>query len=141
MSIIFVEKELKELKRKKSVGVDKLPPRLLKDSAKEISKPLAHIINLALKTSTIPCSWKIDKITPVHKSGSTNDESNYRPISVLPILSKILEKAVSIQLKSYLEENQLLSEDQFGYRTVRSTETAATLFLDEVRQEMEKGEV
>ena len=114
---------------------------MLKDSAKEIAVPLAHIINLSISTSTFPTIWKIAIVTPIHKSGSTNDEANYRPISVFPILSKIMEKAVYNQLKDYLEDNKLLSEQQFGYRKKRSTEIAAVPFLDDIRRNIEKGKL
>jgi len=141
VSVIFVQKELKALRRNKAAGIDNLPPGLLKDSAEEISQPLAHIINLSLSTTTIPTRWKVAKVTPVHKAGNTNDEMNYRPISVLPVMSKILEKAIHTQLKTYLEQNNLLSNKQFGYRAGRSTETAVTLFLDDIRKEIEKGKL
>ena len=134
----FVEKELKNLKRRKASGVDDLPNGLLKDGADIIAKPLAHIINLSLRTSTVPSALKTALISPIHKSGSTNDTNNYRPISVLPVLSKILEKAVKNQLVKYLEENNLLSEKQYGYRKNRSTELAATLFTDNVRKSCDK---
>ena len=113
----------------------------MKDSAAVIAQPLAHIINLSITTATVPTSWKTAKVTPVYKSGSTNDEANYRPISVLPIMSKILEKAIYEQLRNYLETNKLLSNKQFGYRSKRSTEIAATLFLDEIRKEIDQGKL
>ena len=75
---------------------------------------------------------------PVYKSRDPEEETNYRPISVLPILSKkiFLEKAVHNQLKQYLDENNLFVNCQFGYREKRSTETAATLFVDDIRKEI-----
>ena len=66
---------------------------------------------------------------------------NYRPISVLPVLSKIMEKAVYTQLIEYLETNKLLTNFQFGYRAKRSTESAATLFVDDVRREVDTGKL
>ena len=100
VSVCFVQKELKSLRRNKASGVDNLPPGLLKDSAKEIAVPLTHIINLSISTSTFPTNWKVARVTPIYKSGCTNDEANYRPISVLPILSRILEKAYTISWQS-----------------------------------------
>ena len=115
VSKIFVEKELKLLKRNKSAGVDNLPPGMLKDSAKQISSPLCHIINLSVKTSTFSNLWKQPKVIPVYKSGPTETPDNYRPISVLPSLSKVLEKAVHSQIITFFETNCLLSKHQFGY--------------------------
>ena len=139
VSKIFVEKELKLLKKHKSAGLDNLPPLLLRDSASVISKPISCIINLSLKSGKIPTEWKTAKVIPLHKSGKTTMPDNYRPISILPVLSKILEKAVQKQLLCYLEECNLLSPNQFGYRKKRSTEIATTLFIDNIRKEIDKG--
>ena len=141
VSRIFIEKQLKKLKRNKATGADDLPPGLLKDCASEITQPLCHLINLSLKHSEIPSDWKHALITPIFKSGSTNDPNNYRPISILPILSKILEKSVHQQLMDYLEDNTLLSRNQFGYRRMRSTDLATTLLLDDIRREVDKGKL
>ena len=136
---MYVRNQLKSLKWKKAIGLDQLPSSLLKDSANEIAIPLAHIINLSLNSSSVPTSWKKAKVIPVFKSGSVEDVSNYRPISVLPILSKIMERVVFTQLSEYLETNKLLTNCQFGYRYKRSTECAATLFVDNIRREVDKG--
>ena len=108
VSKVFIEKELKSLKRHKATGLDDLPSNLLKDGATIIAKPLSHVINLSLKTGIVPSEWKVAKITPLHKSGDKTKADNYRPISILPVLSKILEKAVHKQLIAFLEENNLL---------------------------------
>ena len=108
VSRIFVEKELKILKTKKATELDNLPSSLLKDCATSLWKPLSFIINLSITTGRVPNVWKMAKIVPIHKSGATDRPENYRPISVLPILSKILEKAVHCQLMQFLEENHLL---------------------------------
>lgn len=141
ISVLFVRKELKALNRNKATGLDDLPPGLLKDSANEICKPLAHIINLSIDSSTVPDAWKIAKVIPVYKSGDINDEANYRPISILPTLSKILERAVYKQLIEYLEDNKLLTNQQYGYRKKRSTEHAATIFTDDIRRQIEQGKL
>ena len=141
VSKIFIEKELKSLKRHKATGFDDLPSNLLKDSSCVVSGPLAHIINLSLKSGVVPSEWKTAIITPLHKSGDKDSADNYRPISVLPVLSKILEKAVHKQLTDFLENNKLLSDKQFGYRKGRSTELATTLFLDDVRKAADNGKL
>lgn len=140
-SKLYIEKEIKSFKPKKATRLDELPTKLLKDCAHIISKPLCHIINLSLRTGQVPYIWKSAKITPVYKSGDINKPDSYRPISVLPALSKVLEKAVHTQLSGYLEANQLLSEFQFGYRSNRSTSTAATLFVDNIRKEVDNGKL
>ena len=139
MSKVFVEKQIKAFKSGKATGLDDLPSRLLKDSAACISKPISYIINMSLKTSMVPTVWKNAKITPIYKSGPTNNTENYRPISVLPVLSKVLEKATHAQLFKYLEDNNLISKFQFGYCAKRSTQVAATILLDNIRKEIDKG--
>ena len=139
VSIAFVERELKKLRRNKSTGIDDLPPGMLKDVASEIAKPISYIINLSLRTGQVPTDWKIARVVPLHKSGSAADVNNYRPISILPVISKVLERAVHHQLMDYLERNKLLSDKQFGYRSKRSTELATALFVDSIRRSGDKG--
>ena len=89
-----------------ATGIDELPPGLLNDCAKGISKPICHIINLSIQTSTVPTIWKVAKISPVFKSGINTLPENYHPISVLPVLSKLLEKAVHSKLIDFLEKRE-----------------------------------
>ena len=131
--------ELKNLKRKKATGLDNLPPGLLKDAAGVIAKPLTFIINLSLSSGVVPTDWKMAKVIPILKSGSMAENDNYRPISILPTLSKILEKMVHKKLLKHLEFNGFLSEHQFGFRPNRSTELAVTFFTDLIRKEADGG--
>ena len=77
-------------------------------------------------------------MTPIHKKESLHP-SNYRLISALPVLSKVLERAVHIQLMEYLEQHILISNYQFGYRKNRSTNAAATILVDDIREIIDKG--
>lgn len=135
---IFVEKQLKNLKKRKAAGVDQIPPGMLKDAASVLAGPLSFLINLSLRTSTVPSDWKISKVIPLHKGG-TKDMTNYRPISILPVISKILERAAHDQLTKYLEENHILSKSQFGYRKKHSTELATLLLTDDISREIDRG--
>jgi len=134
-----IYKELRNLKRKKVTGLDNFPPGLLKDAASVIAKPLTYIINLSLRSGAVPAEWKEAKVLPLFKSGSSTEIGNYRPISLLPILLKILEKVVYSQLVSYLESHNLLPDNQFGFRSKRSTELAVTYFTDIIRKEADNG--
>ena len=136
-----VFRELRNLKRNKSTGLDNLPPGMLKDAATIITKPLAYIINLSLRSGSVPLEWKAAKVIPLFKSGSMVELDNYRPISILPVLSKILERIVYKQLLSHLENNGLLSSFQFGFRSKRSTELAVTYFTDKIRKEVDNGNI
>ena len=137
----FVRRSLKQLKINKATGLDKLSARLLKDSADLITPSLTKLFNSSLQSSTFPAIWKSAKVTSLHKSGDRSAPENYRPISVLPTLSKILEKTVHQQLYAYLEENKLLSSKQFGFRPKSSTSTAVGQFSDSVLRSMDKGMV
>ena len=128
-------KELKKLKRNKATGLDNFPPGLVKDAAHVLSKPLTFIINLSLNSRVVPAEWKVAKVIPVYKPGSAAEIDNYRPISILPTLSKILEKIVHKQLMAHLERHKLLFECQFGFRPHRSTELAVTYFTAGPNQE------
>ena len=141
VSILEVESHLSSLKRSKSSGNDGLPPRLLKDSATIIAPPLNHNINLSLQHGLIPLEWKSEKIVPIHKSGSKSDFDNYRPISILPSISKVIEKIVHRQLMRFLNDNRLLSDNQFGFRPGMSTELAAIKFSDDIRRTVDQGQM
>ena len=136
VSKVFITNFLKKMKRNKSTGLYELPPRALKDYREYIATSLYHIINFSLQV--VPSAWKQAKLVPIFKSGDQGKLENCRPISVLPVLSKLLEKAVHSQLIDYLENNKLLSESQFGYRERRSTQHATTLLVDEIRQSVDK---
>ena len=77
---------------------------------------------------------KIAKVIPLFKSGSKTSIENYRPISILPALSKVFERIVYDQLSNYLEHNNLITTSQFGFRKRYNTELAVTLFTDQIRQ-------
>ena len=92
-----------------------------------------------MRSGQVPNEWKIAEVIPLHKSGSTEDNNNFRPISILPAVSKILEKAVHQQQMTYVEGNNLLSENQFGYRSMRSSELATAIFTDAIRKAADNG--
>ena len=98
----------------KSAGLDNIPPRLVKEGAEEISAPLSILLNRSLRSGIFPTLEKQAKISPIHKSDSRSSLNNYRPISVLNTFSKVIERVVYIQLTKYLENNNMLSNNQYG---------------------------
>ena len=108
----------------KATGLDSLPARFLKDGAEVIACPLAHIINLSLHSSQIPEDMKNARVVPQSKT----EAGNYRPVFILSVTSKILERIVYNQLEQYLKENDLLYKLQSGFRPYFSTGTVL-LFL------------
>ena len=115
---------LNTLKISKACGHDKIPPKLLRDSAIIIAPILSPVFNQSINTGILPKDLKTAVISPLYKSGSKTECSNYRPISVLSAVAKIFEKLVSMQLYEYLENNAILTSQQFGFRKKFSTETA-----------------
>ena len=96
----------------KATGLDGLPARFVIDSADIICKPLTHIINLSIQSGVFPCDMKKANITPIYKKKAKTDAGNYRPVSILNIISKIIEKIACEQLTGYLDSNNLLYELQ-----------------------------
>ena len=87
------------------MGLDKLISRLLKDAEPVITPSLTKLFNFSIKNKTFPKVWKAARIVPVYRAGAQDDPSNYRPVYILPTISKNLEKAVHNQLSSYLNDN------------------------------------
>ena len=105
-------------------GLDGISCRLLKEAAPVITTSLTYIINLSIGSGIFPDDWKIARVSPVFKEDIKSDPNNYRPISVLPIVSKLIERIVFNQLYSFLVENDLLADSQHGFRPKHSTLTA-----------------
>ena len=125
----------------KASGYDGLSVCVLKKIAPLFANPLCRLLNLSISTNSFPNHWKIAKVTPLHKGGARNDVNNYRPISVLPILSKILEKHVASSLSVFLHNNNLLYELQSAFRSGHSTETALIRLTDQILKNMDNDEV
>ncbi len=117
----------------KSTGLDGIPARFLKDAAEVVARPLTHIINLSIRTQIFPDKMKMAKVKPLYKKKSRLQAGNYRPVSVLSVPSKILEKAVFKQLNGYLTANDLLYYFQSGFRGKYSTDTC--LFTYKITKE------
>jgi hypothetical protein len=127
----FVIEQLKTLSSSKSTGLDGLSARFLKLSADVVAESITKILNLSLQTGIYPKQFKLAKVTPIFKKGLKHDVNNYRPISILPIMSKIIERHVSNQIKQYLKAHNLLHERQSGFRSNHSCETALTAMVDD----------
>ena len=113
--------------------------RILKDCLPCIVKPLCHIINLSLTEGKIPDDWKSARVSPIFKGGDAKDPLNYRPISILPVLSKVLEKLVFTQIYKYFDDNDLFTDVQFGFRPNFSTSLALLTITENMRTSLDKG--
>ena len=128
----FARSELAKLKLSKASRLDKISVKLLKDAASFIAKPVTYLINLTTRRVKIPSQWKEARVTPMYKTGKKDDDNNYRPNSVLPLVSKGMERAIQVQLLSFLDDNKVLSVFQSDFRKKHSTEielyTLLTIF-------------
>ena len=114
------------------VGHDNVDIRPLKAASCFLSPSIAGIGNLSIATADVPDTLKIAMVTPIHKSGSREDIQNYRPISLLPLLSKVLEKVVCKQLLQYFDGNKILQKYFSGFREHHSTQTALLRISDDL---------
>jgi exonuclease III len=131
---------IKSLMPKQSCDIDGLSLKLIKYIAPEISIPLSHIFNLSLTSGVFPSKLKKSRIVPIFKAGDPKNCDNYRPISLLSSLSKILEKIVHIKLVNHLELNNLLYEHQYGFLRGKSTEQTLLHVTDYITKALNKGD-
>ena len=117
---------------KLSCGIDGISNMLLKQLISVLKGPLCTILNMSLKQGIFPDLMKIAKVIPLHKGGLCDVPDNYRPISLLPVFSKILEKAVYVTLIEHLNNNDILYYRQYGFRKHHSTIDAVSDFAAEI---------
>ena len=105
-------------------GHDGIKSILIKETIDHLIQPITHILSLSLQSGIIPLDLKIAKVIPVFKTGDTHDFGNYRPISILPCISKLLENLVYARISKHLTVNKILYAHQYGFRKKHSTEHA-----------------
>ena len=123
-----------------AAGHDELKPSIIKNCFESLSKPLLYIFNKSLETGIFPDNLKVALVTPIHKKEATNLFTNYRPISVLPVFSKLLEKLMHKRITSFITRFEILYLNQFGFRDKRSTSLAIITFVDKIRRAIDNGE-
>ena len=123
----------------KATGPSSIPLKLLNIVADLIVFPLCHISNMSFSNGVLPEKLKIVKVIPIHQGGTTPDINNFRPISLLSIFDKIIEKIMHRRLYDFLEHHSILFENQFGFRKNNSTayvlmeiteKTKESIFID-----------
>lgn len=134
-----VERIIMSLKDDCAAGWDNITTKILKQLKHILIPPLTHIFNKCLSSGVFPACLKKAIVVPVYKSGSKDQVTNYRPISLLSSISKILEKIINKRLVNYLEDKLILSRTQFGFRPKISTADAVHHLTNYLVQELDKG--
>ena len=112
---------LHQLDASKSTGPDGIPARVLKQCAPELAPILTKLFQRCYERGHCPSQWKIAEVVPVLKKGDASNPSNYRPIAITSVICKVMETLLAKNLLKYLEQNNLISDRQYGFRKSRST--------------------
>jgi len=134
-------KVIKNMKSKSSCGFDGISTKLLKIIKDVLLQPLVIIINQTLNQGIFPHKLKIAKVNPIYKKDSKSQFTNYRPISLLPAISKIFERIIYDQVYEFFQNEKLFYSSQYGFRTKHSTELAALEIVDRLINKMDNKEI
>ena len=132
-----IEDEISGLKSGKTAGPSSIHTEILKLLKLVISKPLEIIFNTSFSTGTVPSNFRLANVVPVFKKGSQTCLTNYRPISLLSIFNKLIEKLMYKRLIRVLEKNNILFHKQFGFRSGYSTDHAIICITDKIQRAIE----
>ena len=127
------------LKNTKPYNCFELPNHIIKKIAPITAEPVAHLLNQSFQTGIVPSAMKVAIISPIFKSGDQSDLVNYRPISKLTCLSKVMERAMHNRLTDFLDSNNILYNKQFGFRKNHSTTHAIIEVVDKLTETMDQG--
>ena len=135
-----IAKILYHINSSKASGFDDIPGIFLKDGSDIISKQISDIFNLSVLLGKFPSQCKIAKVRPIFKKGSRLEAVNYRPISLLPLISKVFEKCIHDQLQKYVTDFNIIYKFQSGFRSDFSADTCLSYMHNTILQGMDKGE-
>lgn len=134
-----IESIILSLRSDSSTGCDGISPSVLKSSREFIIPAVTHICNTSFRTGVFPKALKKALVHPIYKSGDKNNLANYKPISILTTLSKILEKLLNNRLIKFLNKNNIISNHQYGFRAGMSTEDAVVDLLEHITKQLDQG--
>ena len=134
-----VKRLLDKLNSNKATGIDGIGPRILKLCGDYITIAIAHIINLSIDQGIFPYRFKKALVNPIFKNGNKEDPHNYRPISILPTLSKIFERHIALQMHTYFNKTNILHKTQSGFRQKHSCQTALIHLIDTWIKNIDEG--
>jgi hypothetical protein len=136
-----VLKYLSDMSNSGANDIDFLSPKFIKHFATQLSVPIALLINSSFKSGVFPDALKVSRITPIFKNGDIHDPTNYRPIAILPIFSKIFEKAIHSRLTDFFNNFNIINNNQHGFLKNRNTTTAIFNFINEILTSLDNSEV
>ena len=140
--LVPLKKVIRSIDQSKAAGYDSIPARLLVHAVDYICEPLTHICNLSITTGIFPKDLKIARVIPIYKKGIKTSPGNYRPISILPVISKVFEKKlVNARLMKFIESNHILSEHQYGFRHGYSTKLSLINLTNQITKLTDEGRV
>ena len=125
-----IQKHLEKLNTSKSMGIDGLHPKFLKETAEEISEPIFTLCKISLEQSKIPEIWKHANVTAIFKKGQKDLPSNYRPICLTSIVCKIMETFIRDSIVQHMDSNSLFTKHQYGFRKGSSCVTQLIDVID-----------
>ena len=138
-----VKRIIIKLNSSKEIGLDNISMNMIKtlNKSESYTLTLTSIINFSFESSTFPTVWKNAKVMPIFKSREANNMDNYRPISVLKCLSKIIERIVFNTIYSFFTEENLFHKLQSGFRPNHSTATAMIYLINTIYQDMDENQI
>lgn len=135
----LVRSVIMKLNEKKSPGIDKICVDDIKRNINVLIEPIATIIRNSFESGLIPDKLKTAVVRPIYKSGKKNDFKNYRPISILPVLDKVMERIVDNEFRTYLYTHMVIPENQFGFQRKKSTTDLLIRFTNYVNSMLNKN--
>ena len=135
-----IEQQLQRLPEKFSATPDSLPSIALKKLATSLALPLSRLFNISMATGCLPSVWKTAIVSPLFKKGSRSDPSNYRPVALTSVCCNVMESIIARRMTNHLDDQMLLSPDQFGFRRNRSTTSQLVLFQHEIMSHLSDGD-
>ena len=131
----------KNININKASCIEHLSSEIIRDSFLAIPEKIVELFNLSFRLSEIPLDWKIAKVTPLQKAGNNNNVGNLRPVSLLPLTSKLIEKIVHNRIYRHFELNHVLDDRQGGFRPNHSTCKSTAFFIDDIYKAMNNNQI
>ena len=132
-------KEIAKLEDSKAGGDDNMKPGLVKENRDVLADKITHIINLSFKNGVVPDKLKLEKVIPIFKKNNRTDPSNYRPISLISVINKLMEKLMFKQINKFIEKHNIMYDYQFGFRKDHSPTLAIMEICENIIDTLNKG--